>query len=313
MIGKITGIGTAVPKYIMDNNEISTMVETSDEWIRERTGIVGRHIAKEGETTTSLAILASKEAIKEAKIPVESLDIIIVSTNTANDLMPNTACMIQKEIGAVNAIGFDITVACSGFVFAYNTVLAYMKAGMCKKALIIGSETLSNVVDWSDRGSCILFGDGAGAAVIEEDEHEDFKPLMYSMGEKGDALTLKNDFGSSKTYMEMDGSEVFKFAVSKVPQIINDIITLNKLKKEEVSYYVLHQANKRIIDSVAKRLKEPIEKFPTNVEHYGNTSSASIPLLLKDMEEKEMLKPGNKIVLVGFGAGLSWGAAIIKW
>ncbi|HIW21914.1 MAG TPA: ketoacyl-ACP synthase III [Candidatus Dorea intestinavium] len=313
MIGKITGIGTALPKYVMDNEELSTMVETTDQWIRERTGIRTRHIARNGETTTSLAIEAAKEALKAAKIEAASLDLIIVSTNTAIDLMPNTACEIQKEIGAFVATCFDITVACSGFVFAYNTVLAYMRANMCKKALIVGSETLSNVVDWSDRGSCILFGDGAGAVVLEEDDSENFKPLMSSMGAKGEALTLTNSFGKARDFMAMDGSEVFKFAVASVPKIIEELLMINQFEKEKIKYYVLHQANKRIIDAVAKRLKEPLDKFPTNVENYGNTSSASIPILLKEMDEKNSFKKGDYIVMVGFGAGLSLGATILKW
>lgn len=313
MIGKITGIGTGLPKYIMDNQELSQIVETTDQWIRERTGIRKRHIAKNGETTTSLAIEAAKEALKEAGIEAGSLDLIIVSTNTAVDLMPNTACEIQKEIKADYATCFDITVACSGFVFAYNTVLAYMKAKMCKKALIVGSETLSNIVDWSDRGSCILFGDGAGAVILEEDESEDFKPVMSSMGAKGEALTLANSFGKTRDLMAMDGGEVFKFAVSSVPQIIEEILTLNQMKKDQIKYYVLHQANKRIIDTAAKRLKEPLAKFPTNVENYGNTSSASIPILLKEMESKKLLHKGDYLIMVGFGAGLSLGAAILKW
>ena len=307
MIGKICGTGAYVPPNVMDNNDLSKLVETSDEWIRERTGIVRRHIA-DGENTVSMVVKSAESALKNANISAEEIDFIIVSTISSNVILPCAACEVQKEIGAVNAVCFDLNAACSGFLFAYNTAQAYIASGIYRTGIVIGAECLSNLIDWKDRGTCILFGDGAGAVVVKAKEGTQPSIITHSDGEKGKALTCEqNDF------IHMDGQEVFKFAVKQVPKCICELLEANGLKKEEIHYFILHQANRRIVEAVAKRLKIEIEKFPMNLQEYGNTSSASIPILLDEMNQKGLLRKGMKIVIAGFGAGLSWGASLIEW
>ena len=307
MIGKICGTGAYVPPNVMDNNDLSKLVETSDEWIRERIGIVRRHIA-DGENTVSMAVKSAESALKNANISAEEIDFIIVSTISSNVILPCAACEVQKEIGAVNAVCFDLNAACSGFLFAYNTAQAYIASGIYRTGIVIGAECLSNLIDWKDRGTCILFGDGAGAVVVKAKEGTQPSIITHSDGEKGKALTCEqNDF------IHMDGQEVFKFAVKQVPKCICELLEANGLKKEEIHYFILHQANRRIVEAVAKRLKIEIEKFPMNLQEYGNTSSASIPILLDEMNQKGLLRKGMKIVIAGFGAGLSWGASLIEW
>lgn len=320
MTGIICGTGSYVPPYIRDNNEIATMVETSDEWIRERTGVVARHIITE-DTTVSMACKAAERALENAGMSAEEIDLIIVSTISSNVILPCAACEVQKEIGAVNATCFDMSAACSGFILAYNTALAYLTGGVYKTALIIGSESLSNLTNWEDRGTCILFGDGAGAAVMRAEEGKVYFPITHSDGGKGDALTCLSRHTPIETehmkdkeyYIRMDGQAVFKFAVKKVPEVIGEALKINNTEQSEIDWYVLHQANKRIVEAVAKRLGEPIEKFPMNLKEYGNTSSASIGILLDEMNRDGRLKRGQKIMLAGFGAGLTWGASILEW
>lgn len=307
MIGKICGTGAYAPPNVMDNNDLSKLVETSDEWIRERTGIVRRHIA-DGENTVSMAVKSAESALKNANISAEEIGFIIVSTISSNVILPCAACEVQKEIGAVNAVCFDLNAACSGFLFAYNTAQAYIASGIYRTGIVIGAECLSNLIDWKDRGTCILFGDGAGAVVVKAKEGTQPSIITHSDGEKGKALICEqNDF------IHMDGQEVFKFAVKQVPKCICELLEANGLKKEEIHYFILHQANRRIVEAVAKRLKIEIEKFPMNLQEYGNTSSASIPILLDEMNQKGLLRKGMKIVMAGFGAGLSWGASLIEW
>lgn len=324
MFGVIKGTGMYVPEYVMDNNDIAKLVETSDEWIQERTGVVRRHIIS-GDTTVSMAVNAAKNALDDAGIDPCEIDLILVSTISANVIMPCVACEVQKEIGAVNAVGFDLGAACSGFVLAYNTANAYIESGIYKKILIIGSESLSNTVNWNDRGTCILFGDGAGAVVLEASDEDGYYPVAHSDGKLGNALTLASrhdngmlskdakEYENEKYYINMDGQAVFKFAVRKVPEVIEELLEKNSLKKEDIKYYVLHQANKRIVEAVAKHLNEGIEKFPMNLYEYGNTSSASIPILLDEMNKNNNLSSGDVIVIAGFGGGLTWGAGVIKW
>ncbi len=320
MTGIICGTGSYAPSYIMDNNEIATMVETSDEWIRERTGVATRHIVKD-ETTVSMACEAAKRALDDGGVKGEEVDLIIVSTISSNVILPCTACEVQKELGAKNATCFDMSAACSGFVLAYNTALAYLSGGMYKTALIIGSESLSNLTNWKDRGTCILFGDGAGAAVMRAQEGRVYLPVTHSDGVKGEALTCASRhtkveperMTDPEYYMQMDGQAVFKFAVKKVPEVVNEVLEKNHIDKKEISWYIMHQANSRIVESVAKRLEVSIEKFPMNLQRYGNTSSASIAILLDEMKRGGRLKSGQRIVIAGFGAGLTWGASVLDW
>lgn len=325
MTGRICGTGSCVPSFAMDNNDIAKLVDTSDEWIRERTGVARRHIIRE-ETTVSMAGEAGKRALDNAGIAAKDVDLIIVSTISSNVILPCTACEVQKELGADHATCFDLSAACTGFVVAYNTAVAYLNAGVYQTALIIGSESLSNLTNWKDRGTCILFGDGAGAAVLKKDDTRYYLPVTHSNGSMGGALTCKSRYDRSelslpdqpkpdeKEYlMQMDGREVFMFAVKSVPQVIREVLEKNDVAQEEISYYILHQANKRIVEAIAKRLDEPMEKFPVNLEEYGNTSSASIPILMDELNREGKLEKGQKIVLAGFGAGLTWGASIVEW
>lgn len=311
----ICGTGSAIPKYRMDNCELSELADTSDEWIRERTGIGARHIAK-GETVVSLAAEAAKAALENADIRPEEIDVVIVSTISSEVLLPCAACEVQRLTGTVNAVCFDLNAACSGFVLAYNTASAGIAAGIYRTALIIGSECLSRLTNWKDRGTCILFGDGAGAAVLKAKEGSGYLPFACSDGGLGDALTCKTGVGKQRpedAYMRMDGHAVFKFAVRRVPEAISGVLEKNGVRPEEVDWYILHQANKRIVEAVARHLGQPAEKFPVNIEEYGNTSSASIPILLDGMNRRGMLKKGQTVVMAGFGAGLTWCASLLKW
>lgn len=320
MIGKICGTGSCVPGQVWDNGRLAQMVETDDAWIRERTGIARRHIAQQ-EDTSWLAGNAALAALENAGVPAEEIDLILVATISPGSIMPCTACEVQKMTGAVNATCFDLNAACTGFLFALNTAQAYLAQGIYRNALVIGAETLSDLVDWADRTTCILFGDGAGAAVVCGDRQGMFVQKTYSDGGKGHVLTCasrnqrkyEENPKDTSTYMRMDGREVFRFAVSRVPEVIREVLEDARIRKEDISYYILHQANERIVRSVAKRLGEPVEKFPVNMEEYGNTSSASIPILLDEMNRRGMLKSGDKIILSGFGGGLSYGASLLEW
>ena len=326
MTGVIAGTGSYVPSYGMDNNKLSEFVDTSDEWIKERTGVARRHIVAD-ETTSFMAAEAAKKAVEDADLTPDQIDLILVSTISSDVILPCTACEVQRILGAVNATCFDLNAACTGFVLAYNTANAYIQSGVYKNALVIGSESLSNLTNWKDRGTCILFGDGAGAVVLTAEEKASYVPATHSEGAKGEALTLKSRHDSNgitkeiepnrmmdaEYFMQMDGQAVFKFAVKKVPEAILEVLDKNNIKKEDIDCYLLHQANRRIVEAVAKRMGEPIEKFPMNLQEYGNTSSASIPILLDELSREGKLKSGKHIVLAGFGAGLTWGASIMDW
>ena len=315
---KIKGIGAYTPPLIVTNDDLSKLVDTNNEWIKTRTGISERRIT-EGEDTSELAIKAVKKALDRSQLKGEDIDLIIVATVTPDNYTPSVSCLVQKEIGAKRAIAFDINAACTGFVFALNIASTMMKnSSEIKNALVIGSETLSKIVNWEDRSTCVLFGDGAGAVVVEACEGNAYMGITHSDGNKSDALTCKSKYftiegDDENGLMKMDGREVFNFAVRKVPEVIKETLDRNNLAIDEIDYFVLHQANKRIVDSVAKRLGQGIEKFPMNMMEYGNTSSASIPILLDEINQKGMLKQGMKIVIAGFGAGLSWGATVIEW
>ena len=320
MPARIIGTGSALPALLVSNRELEKIVDTTDEWIRSRTGIESRHIAVE-ETTTSMAIEAAKKALQDAKASPEELDLIIVGTISPDHYFPSTACEIQSALGAVNATAFDISAACAGFLFGLGIVDAYMKAGTVRAALVVGAETLSKMMDWNDRSTCVLFGDGAGAAVVRSDESGIMSMVQGSDGARGNALTCegrrvnnpykKND--TSLDYTKMNGQEVYKFAVKTVPKSIEEALLKADVKADDVKYFLLHQANLRIIEAVAKRLGQSIEKFPTNLQECGNISAGSVPVLLDHVNREGMLQKGDTIVLAGFGAGLTWGATVLIW
>ena len=286
--GRIAGTGSYVPETIWKNEDLEKMVDTSDIWIRERTGIGARHIA--GICSTEL-------------------DLILVGTSSSESIFPNTACLVQDEIGAFRAACLDVSAACTGFLAVYELGQMYIRSGKAKNVLLIGADALSRLVDWSDRGTCILFGDGAGAIVLTAEEQETKAcEKIHSDGEKGVSLTCEKG-----TYLQMDGRAVFQFALSRVPEVIREVLKEAEVPVEEIDAFILHQANSRIIDGVAKRLKAPKEKFPRNIEAYGNTCAASIPILLDEWNRSGRAKKGQRIVLSGFGAGLIWGAAYLEW
>ena len=305
---KIIGTGSAVPSRVLDNAELSTFLDTSDEWIRTRTGIRSRHIAQEGQTASALAAQAAKKAIADAGIAAEQIEAIIVATSTPDYIFPSTANLVQQEIGTERAACFDLSAACTGFLYAMSVADAYIKAGMYKKVLVIGAEVMSQVVDWKDRSVCVLFGDGAGAVVLGEDGSGKSIFRLHSDSGSAQALTL-----GKENAVHMNGREIFSFAVRKVPESVKEVLEESETAKEQVKYFILHQANARMIESIAKRLDVPVEKFPMNLETHGNTSAASIPVLLDELNRQNRLIPGDVLILSGFGGGLSWGSALLEW
>lgn len=321
MTGKICGTGSWAPPKVWDNNDLARMVDTSDEWIRERTGVVQRHIAEENEDTVAMASRAAQRALEDADMKAEEIDLIIVATISPTEIMPCVACGVQEKLGAENATCFDLNGACTGSLLALNTAQAYLSQGIYQTALVIGAEKLSGLTDWTDRGTCILFGDGAGAVVLKAEESGRYAQVTQSIGKKGGALTLRSrnqiqyetDPKAKETYIQMNGKEVFTFAVSKVPEAVKNLLSREKVPCEDIRYYLLHQANERIIRSAARRIGEDISKFPMNMDEYGNTSSASLLILLDEVKKSGKLQRGDKLVLAGFGGGLTYGASLIEY
>jgi len=320
MTVRIIGTGSCLPETVVTNDYLAGIMDTSDEWISTRTGIRERRLAKE-ETTAGMSAEAARRALTDAGVDASEIDLIIVGSITGDNVTPSVACMVQDEIGAKKAVAFDINGACSGFMFSLHTAYAYMKAGMSKKALVLGAETLSRIMDWSDRSTCVLFGDGAGAVVLSAEESGLIAFDQGTDGERGKVLTCGNRLNNNplvsneltQGYVKMDGQEVYKFAVSTVPASIQRVLESGDTSVDEIKYFILHQANLRIIQSVSKRLKVSDEKFPIALDHCGNMSAASVPVLLDEVNQKGMLQRGDKIILSGFGAGLSWGTALLEW
>jgi 3-oxoacyl-[acyl-carrier-protein] synthase-3 len=321
----ITGWGTAIPERLMTNEELAQLVDTTDEWIVSRTGIRSRHIAGKQETTASLAAEAACRAIAPTNIEPHDLDLIIVSTSSPEHLFPATACLVQDEIGAVNAGAFDLSAACTGFIYALNMAAQAIRTGSIDNALVIGSETLSRLVNWEDRTTCILFGDGAGAFVLQGSERPGgiYTCVMRSDGSGGDLLSVPAGGSklpaSAKTVeqnlhtIQMNGREVFRFATRVMASATREVVESAGWTMDQVDRIVPHQANLRIIESAARGLRMPMEKFEVNLQDYGNTSTASIPLAVCDAVDRGRIKPGDHVVLVGFGAGLTWGALSLDW
>lgn len=320
---KILGVGKYCPENIVTNFDLEKIVETSDEWIVKRTGIKERRIS-DGEGTVELAYKAALNALENSNCSKDDIDLIIVATTSPDKIMPSTACSIQGLLDCRNAAAFDISAACSGFVYSLIIADSLIKSAGKKRALIIGAEVLSKIVDWSDRSTCVLFGDGAGAMVIEaSDENSTISSCFASDGKLGEKtlvaaeINLNTPFAKSenieKRYIEMKGGEVFKFAVSILPEIVNDVLDKGNEDLENIKYIVPHQANSRIIDEAARRLKVNREKFYVNVDKYGNTSAASIPIALSELSEKGLINKGDKIILAAFGGGLTWASALIKF
>jgi len=321
----ITGWGMAVPERVLTNVELEKMVDTNDEWIRSRTGIRERRIANEEETTASLATEAALRALDVANLSPADVDLIIVATSSPEHTFPATACLVQDRLGAVKAGAFDLLAACTGFIFGLNMASQSIRSGSVQNALVIGSETLSRLVNWKDRNTCILFGDGAGAFVLQAGEEAAglLSAVMRSDGSGGDLLSLPA--GGSKIpttletvrsglhYIQMNGREVFRFATRVMAQATQEAAEKANMTIDDIQLVIPHQANKRIIEAAARGLNIPIERCYINLERYGNTSTASIPIATCEAIKEGRVHPGDNIAFVGFGAGLTWGAAIARW
>ena len=320
----ILGTGHSVPDQVWTNEYLETFLDTSDEWIRTRTGIGARHVAPEGVNTSDLSIEAAHQALEAANVKAEDLDLIIVCTLTPDLTLPSTACMVQAKLGAVHAAAFDLEAACSGF--AYGSIIAsqMIENGMYNHVLVIGAEVLSRVINWKDRATCVLFGDGAGAAVIGRvpSGYGILGGAMGADGTGGDFLTIRSGIAQPMTDARredgsalaiMDGKEVYKFAVKAMPHAAELALERAELTKEDIDVLVPHQANIRIIESAARRLQVPMEKVYVNIEKYANTSGASIPIALDEAVRTGMIKRGDIVCLAGFGAGLTWGSVVMKW
>jgi 3-oxoacyl-[acyl-carrier-protein] synthase III len=318
---EIIGTGSYAPDHVVTNEMLEKLVDTSNEWIISRTGIESRHISK-GEEASDLASKAALEALKDSNVSTEEIDLIIVATCSPDSLVPSVACKVQKNIGAVNAMAFDINAACSGFIFGVDIAKSFINSGRFSTALVIGTETLSKIVNWEDRNTCVLFGDGAGAAVLKV---SDFNGVSYinskSEGEKWEALTcgipLENPFITSESLVNnkvaMEGKEIYKFAVRIMESEFNRILNEAQLAKEDIDFIVPHQANIRMIEAFSKKINVSLDKFIINLNKYGNTSGASIPIALDEANKNNSFKKGNKIVIIGFGGGLTYGSALITW
>lgn len=318
-IARISGIGHYVPELKVSNNDLSTMMDTNDEWIHSRTGIRNRHIAVT-ETSFEMAGYASLRALEKAELDPKNVELIIVATFSGEYATPSMACLVQKAIGASKAMCFDLNAACSGFVYGIDVADQFIKTGKYKNALVIGSEKLSQILDWEDRSTCVLFGDGAGAVILEaNDEFGIIDSINYAIGEAFECLYAKNVGNKTPFYEEqnehklmMNGQDVFQFACKKVPEILYEVMAKNQITQEDVDYFVLHQANVRIVSKIAKRMKINMDKFYVNMEAYGNTSAASIPIALSEMSEEGLLT-GKKVIIAGFGAGLTYGCSLIQF
>ena len=321
----ITGCGAASPQRSVSNDELSLVVDTSDEWIASRTGIRNRGLAGPEESLVSLGTIAANQALEMAGVAASEVDLILLATSTPDDLF-GSASVIQAAIGANRAVAFDLTAACSGFVFGLVTAAQFIQAGTFKTILLVGGDLLSRWVDWSDRRTCVLFGDGAGAVVIQANDIDRFlgfelksngaQNSCLNVPQQPEALKLGDDITIAPGQfrpLTMNGPEVYKFAVKKVPEVIEKTMFHAGITVDQIDWLVLHQANQRILDSVADRLKIPHEKVVSNLATYGNTSAGSIPLALNEAVRDGRIQPGHTIVLSGFGAGLTWGAVVIQW
>jgi 3-oxoacyl-[acyl-carrier-protein] synthase III len=318
----IRGVGAYLPKRIMTNDDLARMVDTSDAWIRERTGIEQRHVAEEGELTSDLGIAASRQALVRAGIDPVDIDLVICASSTPDRTFPATGVRIQAGLGVKKGAAFDVQAVCSGFIFALSIADNFLKAGQFKRAIVVGTETFSRILDWNDRATCVLFGDGAGAIVLEAQtqlgSREDRGVLatrIRSDGRFEDLLYVDGGPGSTRTtgHLRMNGREVFRHAVQKISGVIEETLVMTGYAPDEVDLYVPHQANKRILDGIAKRLGIAPEKIVYTLARHGNTSAASIPLALNQAFEDHRLEERRLVLMEAMGGGLTWGAALARW
>jgi len=325
MRGRVTGTGSAVPEKVLSNHDLERMVDTTDEWIVTRTGIRERRIASSGEFTSTFATCAALNALEMAGVTPEELDIIIVATVTPDYPFPSTACLLQSNIKAHNAVAFDISAACSGFIYGLATVDKYIQTGTVKKALVVGAEVLSRIVDWSDRNSCILFGDGAGAVIVEAYDGDSgirdsilksdgsYWESLYQPGPGSRNPSSQMLIDNRLHYIKMQGNEIFKLAVRSMEEAAIGVLSAGGFSCSDIDLFVPHQANERIIHAIGKRLGLPDEKVFVNLDRYGNTSAASIPIALDEANRTDRIQPGNLVLLDSFGGGLTWAALSMIW
>ncbi len=316
---KIVGTGSYLPEKVLTNQDLETMVDTSDEWIQERTGIKERHIVAEGETTADLGVVAARRAMKMAGKSKEDIDLIIVATTTPDKVFPSTACLIQKRLDVHGCPAFDVQAVCTGFVYALAIADNFIKAGSVKTALVIGAETLSRIVDWNDRSTCVLFADGAGAVVLEASEEPGILSThLHADGSYEHLLHVPRGISEGyellkqgEAYIYMKGNEVFKMAVNTLGKIADETLAANNFTKEQIDWLVPHQANTRIIQATARKLKLPMDRVVVTVDTHGNTSAASVPLALDTAVRDGRINKGESIILEAFGGGFTWGSALI--
>ncbi len=314
---RIIGTGSYLPRNVVTNADLARRMDTSDEWIRSRTGIRARHIAAAGETSSSLALEASKAAIASAGIAAQDIDLIILATSTPDYIFPSTACLLQAQLGIKGCPAFDVQAVCSGFVYALATADLFIRSGQHRCALVVGAEVFSRILDWNDRGTCVLFGDGAGAVILRADERPGIMAsALHADGSYAGILCVPGNVCGGKAigdpYLRMDGPAVFKFAVRVLDEVARETLAKCGQQIEDVDWLIPHQANLRILESTAKRLGLPLEKLIVTVDTHGNTSAASVPLALDAAMRDGRIKPGHKVMLQGVGGGFTWGAALVQ-
>lgn len=315
----VVGTGSYLPAKIVTNDELSKTVDTSDEWIRQRTGITQRHIAAEGQKTSDLAVEAARNAMRSAGVEIDDIDLIVVATATPDETFPSTATIVQAKLGMHHGAAFDVAAVCTGFVYAITVADGLLKTGAHKRALVIGAETLSRILDWEDRTTCVLFGDGAGAVVLEARENAEGQGILASIlrsdGGYHDLLFVDGGPSSTGTVgkLRMQGQEVFKLAVGKISGIIIDVLDKVGLKVDDVDWFIPHQANQRIIEATARKVGLPIERTVSTIAAHANTSAASIPLAIHHAVTEKSIKKGDLVLLEAMGGGFTWGAVLLRW
>ena len=315
---RIIGTGGYLPAKVLANRDLERMVDTTDEWIYTRTGIRQRHVAADEEKTSDLALQASRRALAAAGITPAELDLIIVATTTPDMVFPSTACLLQAKLGARNCPAFDVQAVCSGFIYGLSTADQFMRSGQCRNILVVGAEIYSRILDWKDRGTCVLFGDGAGAVVLRRDSAPGILSThLHADGSHAGMLqvpgTVCGGQVSGRPLLQMDGQGVFKFAVKVLDGIVEEALAANKMQKSEIDWLVPHQANIRIIQATAKKLGLSMEKVVVTVDRHANTSAASIPLALDEAVRDRRIRAGQHVLMEGVGGGFTWGAVLVKW
>ncbi len=312
---KIAGTGSYLPPRVMTNNDFAASLDTSDQWIRERTGIVQRHIADPAQTSSDLAFEASRNALAAAGLKASELDLIIVATSTPDFVFPSTACLLQAKLGAPGGAAFDVQAVCSGFIYGMATADAFIRGGTSKRVLVVGSEVFSRILDWNDRSTCVLFGDGAGAVVLTADSAPGVHcTVLHADGRQAGILSVPGNLSRGEIigspYLQMAGSQVYKFAVRVLDEVAREAVSLAGMSLMDIDWLIPHQANIRILEATAKKLGLPLERLVVTVDHHGNTSAASVPLALDEYIRAGKIRTGQKIMLEGVGGGFTWGAAL---